>query len=72
LAIQFLLTTKDMGLLKRFLDALDEYIGAKETRKKDRYRSKNKLRTITKKKVRLKKIESKLDKNYDKVYGKKK
>jgi hypothetical protein len=61
-----------MGLLKRFLDALDEYIGAKETRKKDRYRSKNKLRTITKKKVRLKKIESKLDKNYDKVYGKKK
>lgn len=61
-----------MGLLKRFLDALDEYIGAKETRKKDRYRSKNKLRTITKKKVRLKRIESKLDKNYDKVYGKKK
>jgi hypothetical protein len=61
-----------MGLLKRFLDALDEYIGAKETRKKDKYRSKNKLRTITKKKVRLKKIEAKLDKNYDKVYGKKK
>ena len=40
-----------MGLLKRFLDALDEYIGAKETRKKDKYRSKNKLRTITKKKL---------------------